>query len=644
MPTPKFDPTGKFTVSYTGLGRGMEADGRVYNNVGRAVENAFNTFAREANTYVSEKSKETPAQRLFKNKKEREIEKRIAEDAAIFRYKPEEFLDKVAQTKEKWLEEIPDDQYEWANLAFEERVNNFHRTILNNKIQLEHQQQLEDFTAQSDEYRTKALAAASAGDMLTFSQNAVKWRENEDFMFKNGFLNGDRKALRQKDFTENAIIQQNIAGAKLVFASPDKLNGFLTNIDKSESYSPELKHSIKQNILSEYNNWSAFNKVKNNEIIDRADFGIKAYGMGVEPAGFDINQTLQSLRASGLNDKADQLMNAYNLRQDMSSFATLAPYQMDEELNGLRKSAKSESDLDRIKALSNLAATAKKEIDADPIAYAAAHGLIEDDGLNLTKPETFATRQKNAAFIKEKYALPEITLTTKGEREAFKAVLNDADSAAKIVILSTMKQSLGDNYGRFLHEIEPKAPEFAHAGAVFERSPKAASMVLDGLDVMKSQPEIAPNAKDFDNKYSTAFKGMFAYKSPEWEKGLKNSIKAYIAADNRQKGRNSSSAFSDSFDEAVETLVGQKVRINGVPTVAPADVEPADFRKWFKGLDDKAFDKAVYENGNTVTAALAKSSGNLHYMADGIYLLSVDGEIVFDEEDKPFTLKYGEAK
>ena len=127
MSAPKVDVVGKFTNSYASVGRNFQADARIYTGQARAADRLFETIANATQMYVQEKSKETPEQRLFKLEKEREINKRIAEDAAIFRYKPQEFVEKSQQSKAEFLAQIPEDQWNWANMAYEEQINKLRR-------------------------------------------------------------------------------------------------------------------------------------------------------------------------------------------------------------------------------------------------------------------------------------------------------------------------------------------------------------------------------------------------------------------------------------------------------------------------------------------------------------------------------------
>lgn len=657
MPVQKSDLTGKFTTSYQTLGRGQDAVGQVYNGVGRAAGNLLNAFANAADVYVREKSKETPEDRLYKNKKEREINETIATDAATFRYKPEEFLEKAQKSKETVLKDVPDDKWDWVNQTYEERINGYHQTIVNNKLALNRQQQLQDFTAKSDEYRDAAMTAAANGDALAFSQNLVKWRENEDFMFNNGFMDGAKKTARMKEFTNTAVVQQNIAGAKQLFGDTVQLNSFLNNIDKSKTYTPELKRSIKQSVLSEYNNWSALNKVKSAEVMKKADFGIKAYSMGLEPDGFDVNDTIAELKASGQTEKAAQLENAFELKNEMSSFASLAPAQMSSELAELKKNASDQNDLNRIQVLEKLADTAQKEISNDALSFAISHKVVKDDGIDFNKPNTLVERQKNAAFLQEKYGLDKKPLMTKGEIKTLQATLANADSESKAAMLATLSNSFGEDADQIFESVSEKNPEFAVAGKIFTRDPITAAHIVEGTAIAANEKGFAPSQNAaLNNAFGRLDQALSNFDTKDVNK-VKQAVIANMTYLNKAKNLYKDGDVLDSdkvevADEAIEQVLGNKIVRMSVGdgwfgeryyTVLPPDTTQDAFEDWLKKLKDNEINNA-FIGDKRVSAKTIQDNGQLIYDGDNQYTVKINGDYVRHADGSPLILTYGGAK
>lgn len=646
------DVTGKFGASFSSLGRDFQASGRIYSNVGDAAMNLIKTLGNAAEFYKQERSKETPEEREFKIKTERDIDATIATHAAAHRYKPDEFLDYTTKQKDKFLENIPEEHYDWASEIYEKRINGYYSTINNNKLLLDRQTQLSNFMQTSNDLRDKAMIAASNGDMLGAAEYTVKWRENEEFMFKNGFMDGVKKETRDKDFTDDTLIQQHIFAAKQSFGNDEQLNKLLEKVEKSNNYTPEQKHSIKQNILSEHNSWQATNRIKSAELYKTADFGIEAYAMGIEPQGFDFNDTYSQLKAAGNNEKAEALQQAYFGRKEMTSFAKLSPLQMSEEINDLKKTAKDENDLKRIKNFERLAENANKQIEADPLAYAIQHGVVADNGLDMSKPETFAVRKQNAAFLKEKYGLADAPVITKAEEQLLSSTIERNNPQQNAALVGTIYSGFGDSAGHIFRGVSSLSPEFAHAASVFGNNPAAAIEILEGMDIVKNEPIFLPSSEaDFDTAfYKQMGNSMFADMTPEWISGLKKTVKSSLASHNKRNNDTSRVVSEDRLENAFNSVVGEVVDMeidikgslndNEYKVPAPLGVSSKQFTDWYLGLTDKDIPEAVTFSGLDVSMKRIQERGTLHYAGNGFYRVRINGELIYTTDGKPLVLQY----
>ena len=646
------DVTGKFGTTFSSLGRDFQASGRIYSNVGDAALNLIKSLGNAAQVYRQVRAKETPEERQFKIKTEREIDETIATHAASYRYKPQEFLEYTTNHKEEFLKNIPEEHYDWANEVYEKRINGYYSTVNSNKLMLDRQTQLNGFMEVSDELRNKAMIAASNGDMTGAAEYTVKWQENEEFMFNNGFMDGAKKHAREKDFTDDTIIQQHLFAAKQQFGNTEQLNALLQKVDKSSNYTPEQKHSIKQTILSEHSSWQALNKVKSAEIIKTADFGIEAYAMGIEPQGFDFNDTYSQLKATGNVEKAEALQQAYYSRKEMTSFAKLSPGQMTEEIQNLKKSASDENDLKRIKNLERLAEVANKQIEADPLNFAIQHGVVADNGLDLTKPETFAVRKQNAAFIQEKYGLADAPVITKAETAALQKLLSAADSEQKAIYLAEINKGFGEQADQIFRGVSSLSPEFAHAASVFGNNPAAAIEILEGMDIVKNEPIFLPSSEaDFDTAfYKQMGNSMFADMTPEWISGLKKTVKSSLASHNKRNNDTSRVVSEDRLENAFNSVVGEVVDMeidikgslndNEYKVPAPLGVSSKQFTDWYLGLTDKDIPEAVTFSGLDVSMKRIQERGTLHYAGNGFYRVRINGELIYTTDGKPLVLQY----
>lgn len=656
MPAPKANVTGKFTGSYASIGRNFRAQGQVYNGIGRATENLFNSMLQAADTYIKEKSKETPEERLFKLEKEREINSLVATDGATFRYDPDGFSEQSQKSKANFLEDIPEDQWDWANETYEKTINRYHSVVTSNKTMLNRQKQLEAFNKAGEEYKNQALTAAANGDLKTFAEASVKWRENEEYMFNNGFLDGNVKVRRAKEFTNIGVLQQNLFAAKQLFGNDEQLSAFIKNVDSSKNYTPEQKHSIKNTILSEYNSWHALNKVQAADTIKAADFGIQAYSMGIEPAGFDFDKTLANLKASGQNEKAAQLESAFNIKEEMRSFSQLSVGQMNEELKRLKKTASDKEDLSRIKILSQLAVTAEKDISDDPLDYAERHGIIQNDELDLTKPEKFSNRLKNAAFLQQKYQLDYMPIVKKSETEALKKAISNMGTEEKAGTLALLNNAFGENANQIFETVSPDNPEFAVAGKIFQRDPQTAINIIAGTEIAANEKGFAPTQNiALHNAFGRLDQALSNF-SPEDVGKIKKAVVANMTYLNK---KNNLFADGDAIDidktetadEAIENVLGGKIVRMSVGdkwfgdryyTVLPGNTDQNDFEEWFKNLKDEDI-KEAFVDGKRIRAQSIFNTGILNYDDNNRYTVTVNGELIRHADGTPLYLKY-EAK
>lgn len=653
------DVTGKFGASFSSLGRDFQASGRIYSNVGDAAMNLIKTLGNAAEFYKQERSKETPEEREFKIKTERDIDATIATHAAAHRYKPDDFLDYTTKQKDKFLENIPEEHYDWASEIYEKRINGYYSTINNNKLLLDRQTQLSNFMQTSNDLRDKAMIAASNGDMLGAAEYTVKWRENEEFMFKNGFMDGVKKETRDKDFTDDTLIQQHIFAAKQSFGNDEQLNQLLEKVEKSNNYTPEQKHSIKQNILSEHNSWQATNKIKSAELYKTADFGIEAYAMGIEPQGFDFNDTYSQLKAAGNNEKAEALQQAYFGRKEMTSFAKLSPLQMSEEINDLKKTAKDENDLKRIKNFERLAENANKQIEADPLAYAIQHGVVADNGLDMSKPETFAVRKQNAAFLKEKYGLADAPVITKAEAKGFQQALQTMDNESKAALLSNINQGFGEQAGQIFASIAPESPEFAVAGKVFARDPQTAAAILGGLEIAANEKGFKPSSNtELYNKLGQLDSALSNF-APEDVGAIKKAVIANMTFMNKKKsifmdGKAIDSDKVNTAEEAIEQVLGGKLTKLSYDsptswwdedyyTVLPQNADNSDFEDWIDGFKNKNI-KGVYCGDTVASGDDISVKGRFNFDGDDYYTVTINGDYLRHANGDIFRIKYGEYK
>ena len=637
--------------SFSGVGSRFQAVNNLrQSGVGEAMRRALYAASQAADTY-REVKENSPEEREYWIKQERLIDETFASNGKNNQTSPEAFKVQAAKDKEKLMKEIPEEKQERFSLLYETKMNGYNHTIAVNRVNLDYNRQLETFISESDNLRTKAFNATINGDSDGYAEAAKKWQENEEYMYQHGFISIEKKINRLKDFTDGALIQQNLGTARKLFGNTEQLNNYLKKIDNSTSYSPEQKHSIKNSIVSDFNTWQAANKAAGKEFSDSADFGIKAYSMGIEPAGFDIDKTLERLREFGLKDKAEQLQNAYNLRQDMNSFSKLSLNQMSEEIGSLRKSAKTEQDLARIKALENISEQAAKEIDADPLAYAAAHGVVENNGIDLDEPETIAQRRQNGAMLKEKYGLDYTPVVTKSEINNLSKTLKSANAETKTAIVGTLNQNFGSDADQIFQKISAENPELAVAAKIYQRNPQISQNIIAGMDIAANEKQFAPNNDmalyNVMGKVDQALSNI----SSEDVAKVKAAIKANMAFKNKQNNLflDGDALNEDKIkyaEEAIEEVLGGKIATQSGSwwsgysyILLPENVSEDDFDDWRDNLTDKDIGD-VYLDDKKVSAKTIRQEGFFAYDDNGKYTVSLNGNYLRRADGEIFILEY----
>ena len=637
--------------SFSGIGSRFQAVNTLrQSGVGESVRRALYAAAQASNVY-KEAKENSPEEREYWIRQERLIDEAFTQNGKNNQTSPEAFKVQAAKDKEKLMKEIPEEKQERFSLMYETKMNGYNRTIAVNRVNLDYNRQLETFISESDNLRTKAYNATINGDADGYAEATKKWQENEEYMYNNGFISIEKKINRLKDFTDGALIQQNLGNARKLFGNPEQLNGYIKKIDNSNSYSPEQKNSIKNSIISDFNTWQATNKAAGKEFSNSADFGIKAYSIGIEPTGFDVDKTLERLREFGLNDKADQLQNAYNLRKDMNSFSKLSLGQMNEEINSLRKTAKTEQDLARIQALEKIAVTAQKEIDADPLSYAAAHGVIESVGLNLDDPETIDKRRQNGAMLKEKYGLDYTPIATKTEINNLSKTLKGANAETKTAIVGTLSQNFGEDADQIFQKISAENPELAIAAKVYQRDPQISQNIIAGMEIATNEKQFAPNNDmALYNAMGKVDQALINIDSEDIAK-VKAAIKANIAFKNKQNnlyvtGDASNEDKIKYAQEAIEEVLGGKIATQSgswwsgyTYILLPENVSEDDFEDWRDNLTDKDIGDA-YLDDKKVSAETIREDGFFAYDDNGKYTVSLNGNYLRKANGEIFILEY----
>lgn len=654
MPAPKIpDITGKYGSTYNQLGRDFYVNThRVgISGTGNLLE-AVNNAARY---YRQEKDEDTPDDRIYKIDTEKEIDKTLAKIGSDNRLDPDSF-DTVAEEKlNEMLENVPEKHQQWFMEKYKERRNGYFHTVNINTEENHYNRQLEGFMQHAEELRAQAMNYASHGNQAEYNEALNKWRENEEYMYNHGFITINQKISRLQDFTDTAIVSQQTGYAKQLFGNSEKLDAQIKNIENSSKYTPEQKKSIINSIKGEFNTWQAKNKVGDDNLSSTADFGIKAYNAGIEPKGFNAEETMQSLISRGLTKKAKELQTAIRNKKVTSTFAGMNTLQMDNSLRELKKNATTKEDLDLIKTLENLKDKAETQITADPLAFALDHGVVDDETLDFNKPESVAARKTQAKIVQEKYGLSYTPLLTKAETKTLSNTLERSNAAERAAIVSTLAENFGDDASSVFADIAPKNPEVAVAGKIYNERPDIAVSILQGKEIKNQEGGFAPNKNidlynalgkmdsalsNFDTADVAAVKEAVIAQATYLNK--KNNI--YAKGDAVAKD----AAKEDTINQAVTDVLGAEIVTmdkglhwwgDNYETVLPENTSKNNFEYWIKNLKDSDIGKA-YVGDYSINADTIKEECEFRYNDKNSYTLVYRGKTVVNTSGEPIILEY----
>lgn len=655
---PKINISGQFTSGFGAVGNRFQARNDLRaSGIGEGMRRLLYIGTTAAEEYKKNKEND-PAVKEYWIKQKRLINETFALNGKENQTNPEAFKQRAAKDKEKLMKNVPEDKKEKFSLLYEDLMNGYNQTVTVNRINLDYNRQFETFSQEADDLCRQAYNATLNGDQQGYIDAARKWQENEEFMYNHGFISINQKVNRLKNFTDGALIQQNLGNARQLFGNSEQLNGYLQKIEKSNSYTPEQKTSIKNNILSEYNTWEAANRVAAKDTIKTADFGIKAYAMGLEPDSFDFEKTMEDLKSYGQTDKAAALQKAYNDRKEFETFAQMSPVQMSQEIALMKKSAATEADLSKLKTYENLAENAQKEITADPLSFAVSHGVISDAGIDFENPQSIQHRRQNALLIQEKYGLDYAPVVTQNEIKSISRTLQNADTETKAAIIGTLQQQFGDDSGQIFQKISDEAPELAVAAKVYARNPQAAHHILTGMDISGNEKEFTPsNNIDLQNALGKIDQALSNMDTEDVAK-VKAAVRADMAYQNKKNN-----IFGDgqalSFDKTktaedaiTEVLGGKIVKMDfddgswwggSYNVLLPENVTQDEFEDWIDKISDNDIGN-VYAGDKKASAKDIKRLGVFSYDDDGSYTVSINGEHLRRANGEIFTLTYGGKK
>lgn len=577
----------------------------------------------------------------------------LSEKAEKFRFDQEKFDAACKEEREKFLADIEEDKKADYGLLFDRQAARYSQNIFQNQSRLNQEKQTAVFLNASRTYYDAATTAARSGNMEEAQYNIDRFMEVRESLMNSGELSAEKYAdmgLRFSDEVEKQKVLGEFDAVKPL--GEEKVREYIGNFMKREDMPVERRQKFVNAMLGDYRTFQANNELAGKQYLEQADFIADAVSRGLEP-DIDTTAVIEGLETSGNFEAAKKLRQVISLGAETKEFVKLSPGTMKTEIDNLKQNPRTPYDLARLNSFEKTMSAALKEIRQDPMNFAISRKIVDDRSLdfNSLTPEAAQRRLQNAKLVQQRYSLPEAPVLTQNEAAALGAAINAGDARSNAALLAVINQNFPENTGAIVRSIAPKAPQFAQAAALYRSNPAAAVDIIEGVDIMKYEPEYTPSSEDDFNDiyYQKVNNEMFAYMSPEWRENIKKTVKANLAAKNRSDGNTKRQAESDKINAAIKDVVGEIVTIdndNNFKIPAPQGVSGEDFENWFLGLTDDAVPAdARTLTGNHVDAANIVDSCALRYAGNGKYLVEhYQNGLIYRADGSPLLLEFDASR
>lgn len=609
-----------------------------------------------AGAYLEQERRE---QRIADNRQYEEssiaLNSSLSEKAEKFRFDREKFDAACQEEREKFLADVAEDKKADYGLLFDRTAARYSQNVFQNEQRLNREKQTAVFLEASKKYYDGATTAARSGNMDEVQYNIDRFMEIRESLMNSGEISAEKYADMGLRFSDE-VEKQKVLGEfdSIKPQGDEKVREYIGSFLERENMPVERRQKFANAMMSDYRTFQANRALTGKQFLEQADFIADAVSRGLEP-GIDTTAVLSGLEDSGNYEAAKKLRQVISLGAETKEFVKLDPAAMKAEIDDLKKNPQTPYDLARLNSFEKTMSAALTEIRNDPMNFAISRNIVDDQPLDFNKltPEAAQKRLQNAKLVQQYYHLPAAPVLTKSEATVLTSAINAGDARSNAALLATISQSFPENTGDIVRSIAPKAPQFAQAAALYRSNPAAAVDIIEGVDIMKHEPEYTPSSEDDFNGiyYQKVNNEMFSYLSPEWRENIKNTVKANLAAKNRKDGNTKRQAESDKIDAAIKDVVGEIVKIEMDDTgawdetfkvPAPQGVSGDDFENWFLGLkDDDIPADARTLTGNHISASDIVGQCALRYWGNGKYLVEhYQNGLIYRADGTPLVLEY----
>lgn len=374
--------------------------------------------------------------------------------------------------------------------------------------------------------------------------------------------------------------------------------------------------------------------------------------------GGDLSKFADRARALGATQLALELTDAARSASLRGELSKLPLPELRARATELHVIAASSSDAGSVKR----AAMAASALEAKTRAVSSDFvGTLRGQGENLgainwDDPTTLQNRAAAVSVAARKNGLRSAPLLDHGEAADLVDRLDRGTWEDKARMLGNLHAGFGTALPQVLDGIKEKAPEYAHAGALWGQGragQKAAHDILFGAELRRTvgkdgaaggRQYMPPKDENFKTALETTLpSAVTAGMDPAQVEGLRQTIMSSYAAKSHAAGNASQlSVDGKTLKAAVTDVTGGVVSWNGRSFFAPVPgMTQPQLTSLLDELNDAHLPVAQTADGKPVTAAQVRKWGSFHMTEPGKYAIEIGGGFVTTPSGQPYELDLG---
>lgn len=324
---------------------------------------------------------------------------------------------------------------------------------------------------------------------------------------------------------------------------------------------------------------------------------------GFEPSVEQLQPILAAAKGTDMEGEAAEMVAVANATR---RFRLATPVQQENYLSQMEAKVREDPtkfDIRVVQRLRSIYDAQQKQIQDDPISFAARQGFTDVQPLDLSKPadqeDELAARAATARGMQAQYQAP-LKILTKEEKDTLVGVLKNTPTAGKRDYFSSLAAATGEDteaYSAIMAQLAPDDPVTAIAGIYAGRGLKDDKGTQVADLILRGQAILHPNRKEdgtpdkghlwpmpqgqdektmhqlFTDYERDAFAGHPQARSDHYQTAL-----AIYAAKSTEAGDASGVIDSTRWKDSIKLATGGIERYRGKSVVLPWGLEYGDFK------------------------------------------------------------------